>query len=219
MDNEVAEEFGVTEARFEVAGLLRRFGHTLVGHHVDDDFLLELAGTLQTWVDEVESRPPRFRGQEGNAGASFFDAPPEDGALLEHFPDCVVSGRANPLGVAIEVHRRGDQAVATVTLGSAFEGAPGRSHGGIVAAIFDDVMGYLLTITKTPAFTGQLTVNYRAPTPMGQELTFRAWVTGHEGRKLFIGADARHDDQLVADAVGTFVTIPIERFGEMTGRA
>jgi acyl-coenzyme A thioesterase PaaI-like protein len=218
MVDETVDEFGVSEARIEAATLLRRLGHALVGHHVDDERMLALSAAVRPFVEELEADPPRFRAQEGREGASHFEAPPDDGALLEHFPDCVVSGRANPMGVGIEVHRRGDQAVATVTLGPAFEGAPNRSHGGIVAAIFDDVFGYLLSITREPAFTGQLTVNYRAPTPMGQELTFRAWVTGREGRKLFMAAEARSDDHLVADATGLFVTIPIDRFYEVTGR-
>jgi acyl-coenzyme A thioesterase PaaI-like protein len=218
MANETVDEFGVSEARIDAATLLRRLGHAIVGHHVDDDQLRALTAAIAPFVELMEADPPRFRSQSGRDGASHFEAPPEDGAVLEHFPDCIVSGRANPMGVGIEVHREGEQAVATVTLGPAFEGAPNRSHGGIVAAIFDDVMGYLLSIVREPAFTGQLTVNYRAPTPMGQELTFRAWVTGREGRKLFIGADARHDGDLVADATGLFVTIPMDRFYEMTGR-
>ena len=214
---ETVDEFGVSEARVEAATLLRRLGHALVGHHVDDDRLLALAAAVRPFVEELEADPARNRAQAGREGSSHFEAPPYDGALLEHFPDCIVSGRANPMGVAIEVHRRGEVAEATVTLGPAFEGAPNRSHGGIVAAIFDDVMGYLLSIVKEPAFTGQLTVNYRKPTPMGQQLTFRAWVTGREGRKLYIGADARSGDELVADATGLFVTIPMEHFYEATG--
>jgi acyl-coenzyme A thioesterase PaaI-like protein len=218
MANETVDEFGVSEARIDAATLLRRLGHALVGHHVDDDQLRALTAAITPFVELMEADPPRFRSESGRDGASHFEAPPDDGAVLEHFPDCIVSGRANPMGVGIEVHREGEQAVATVTLGPAFEGAPNRSHGGIVAAIFDDVMGYLLSIVQEPAFTGQLTVNYRAPTPMGQELTFRAWVTGRKGRKLFIGADARQHGDLVADATGLFVTIPMDRFYEMTGR-
>ena len=119
----------------EAATLLRRLGHAIVGHHVDDDQLVALTAAITPFVELMEADPPRFRSQSGRDGASHFAAPPEDGAVLEHFPDCIVSGRANPMGVAIEVHREGEQAVATVTLGPAFEGAPERSHGGIVAAV------------------------------------------------------------------------------------
>jgi hypothetical protein len=92
----------------------------------------------------------------------MFDIEVGDGEPVVHFDECFVSGPWNPLGIAIEVHREGDEAVAEVSLGAAFEGAPGRSHGGIVAAIFDDVLGYLLTLIQEPGFTGELTVRYHA---------------------------------------------------------
>ena len=37
------------------------------------------------------------------------------------------------------MRRDGDEAVAQVCLGAAFEGAPGRAHGGVVAAVFDAI--------------------------------------------------------------------------------
>lgn len=51
---------------------------------------------------------------------------------------------------------------------------PARAHGGIVAAVFDDTMGFVLSMQGTPAFTGRLTDSYLAPTPVGEELEFRA---------------------------------------------
>ena len=103
----------------------------------------------------------------GMAGSSLFGEPPGDGERLSHFPDCVVSGAANPMGTAIAVRREADDAVAEVVLGAAFEGAPGRAHGGVVAAIFDDVMGYQLSILKVPAFTGRIEITYRHPAQPG----------------------------------------------------
>ena len=76
------------------------------------------------------------------------------------------------------MRREGDEAVLTVTLGSAFEGAPGRAHGGVVATLIDEAMGMVLHIVGTPAFTGRLTVNYRAPTPLNEHLEDRTgWPT------------------------------------------
>lgn len=210
--NATWDRYGVTPARVEAAELLRRLGHALVGHHADDEVLERISAAAAPFVAELERSEPRSREQVGSAGSSFAGAPPANGQPLEHFPDCIVSGKANPMGVAIEVTREGDVAVATVTLGSAFEGAPGRSHGGIVAAIIDDIMGYQLSILGEPAFTGTLTVAYRAPTPMGVPLVFRAWSVGRDGRKLSIAADAHHGDKLIAEAEATFITIPLERF-------
>lgn len=142
---------------------------------------------------------------------------PEDGEVMSHFPDCVVSGEANPMGVAMAVRREGDAAVARVVLGPAFEGAPGQAHGGVVAAVFDDVMGYQLSILRVPAFTGRLTVTYRAPTPIGVPLEFRARVEGRDERKLHLAASALLEGgELFAEAKATFVVVSVERM--MAGR-
>lgn len=138
---------------------------------------------------------------------------PGEGGSIDHFPDCIVSGPANPMGIGITVRRDGDDAVARVRLGAAFEGAPGRAHGGVVAAIFDDTMGLVLSIHSTPAYTGRLTVSYLAPVPVAEDLEFRARLVGRERRKLFIEGEAYHDGVRLAEAEGLFVAIPPERLG------
>jgi acyl-coenzyme A thioesterase PaaI-like protein len=139
----------------------------------------------------------------------LYEAPQTEGPDLEHFPDCVVSGPANPMGVAVSLHRDGDDAVARTSLGAAFEGAPGRAHGGIVAAIFDDTMGLVLKIVSTPAYTGELTIRYLAPTPVGEELEFRARLARREGRKLHMEAEAYRvaDGTTLATAKAVFIAI------------
>lgn len=131
---------------------------------------------------------------------------------MDHFPDCLVSGLANPMGLAMRAHREGDEAVARVTFGPAFEGAPGRAHGGAVAAVFDDTMGFVLSMLQTPAFTGRLSVEYRAPTPVGEELEFRARLRERNGRKIVIDSWALRDGECLAESEGLFIAIPIEHF-------
>jgi acyl-coenzyme A thioesterase PaaI-like protein len=142
----------------------------------------------------------------------MFDVEVADGAPVVHFDECFVSGPWNPMGIAIEVHREGGDAVAEVELGPAFEGAPGRSHGGIVAAIFDDVLGYVLTLQGVPAFTGELTVRYLAPAPLGQLLTFRGRMVERRGRKLAMRGEATADGVTVASANAVFIAVDTERF-------
>ena len=105
---------------------------------------------------------------------SVFVLPPPDGRGRTNFPYDIVTGKANPMGMAADITRDGDVAVLRIALGPAFEGAPGRAHGGAVAALVDEVMGFVLSIHATPAYTGRLTVTYRAPTPLGVELEIRA---------------------------------------------
>ena len=94
---------------------------------------------------------------------------------VEHFDDCPVSGVANPIAAEVTAWRDGEGVRARVVLGAAFEGAPGRSHGGPVAAVFDDVMGFLTTVHGTPTYAGELTVRYLSPVPVGDFRWHKTW--------------------------------------------
>jgi acyl-coenzyme A thioesterase PaaI-like protein len=172
--------------------------------------LRRVAKAAHQVADDLDDEPPRERDLL-ELKRRMYDVEVADGERVSHFDECFVSGSQNPFGIAIEVRREGDEVVARVELGPAYEGAPARAHGGIVAAVFDDVLGYLTTLRRQPAFTGELTVRYLAPTPIRQPLEFRARTTGEEGRKLFTQAEAHADGELVATARGTFVTITTDR--------
>jgi acyl-coenzyme A thioesterase PaaI-like protein len=200
-------------ARSRAAAALRRLGHAIVGHHVDPALLGTVASHVEAWLPELEQAPARSRPVDDMKRRLYDPPEPEDPNTLDHFPDCVVSGPANPMGIAVRLHREGDDAVARVSLGAAFEGAPGRAHGGIVAAVFDDTMGLVLKVIATPAYTGELTVRYLAPTPVGEELEFRARLARREGRKLFMEAEATAlgTGRRIATARAVFIAIEWRR--------
>ena len=198
---------GAHGPRIRAASALRELGHALVGHDVDETVLDEIATFAERTARSVVTGTSRHRPVEAMKAELWADPPP-DGGTLRHFPDCVVSGPANPMGIAIDVRRDGDEVVAEVALGAAFEGAPGRAHGGVTAAVFDDVMGYVLQVHRTPAYTGRLEVTYRAPVPIGPPLVIRAGRVGRDGRKLWIQARmTTTDDQLLGEAQGLFITV------------
>lgn len=196
-----------TDPRARAAAALRRLGHALMGHEAAPDLLERVAAAADRVADDLEAEPPRQRDLL-ELKRRMFDVEVGEGERVVHFDECFVSGPWNPMGIAMDVRREGDEAVAEVDLGPAFEGAPGRSHGGIVAAVFDDVLGYMLTFLRQPGFTGELTVRYLAPTPIGQRLQFRARVTGREGRKIWTEAEATAaDGSTVASATALFIAV------------
>lgn len=198
------------DPRARAAAALRRLGHTLMAHEAEPDLLERVADAAHRVADDLNDAPSRERDLL-ELKRRMFDVDVQDGARVSHFDECFVSGSQNPMGTAIEVRREGEDVVADVELGPAFEGAPNRAHGGIVAAIFDDVLGYLLTLRRDPGFTGELRVRYEAPVPIGQPLVFRARVTGREGRKLFTEAEAYTDGDVACRATATFVLIDLSR--------
>jgi acyl-coenzyme A thioesterase PaaI-like protein len=101
-----------------------------------------------------------------------------------------------------------------VTLGNASVGAPGRAHGGIVAALLDEVKGLANMIRDTMAFTAQLDITYVAPTPVGEPLIARAWLARRDNRKHFVEATLHADQVLFARATALFISIDRATFLE-----
>jgi hypothetical protein len=137
------------------------------------------------------------------------------------FDERPISGRAAPYGLDVRILRDGDDAVGHVTLGSAHEGAPGRSHGGIVSALFDDVYGFLLTIARQPAFTGTLTIRYEQGVPIHVPLECRVRVDRRDGRKLLFsgeitGPGPDGPSTVFTRSTATFIAIDEAAFGSST---
>lgn len=203
------------DAREAAAAALRRLGHAVVGHDCEPDLLLRVAREAERIAEEVERGTPRSRPIE-SMKRRLWESPPPDGGPMSHFAECVVSGEANPMGIGIQPRRVGEEVIADFNLGAAFEGAPQRAHGGVVAAIFDDIMGYVLVLQRTPAYTGQMTVDYLAPVPIGVDLQVRGWLERRDGRKLWMRAEMTQDSEVIGAGSGVFIAIPPERLGIAT---
>ncbi len=147
----------LSEARARAGSAIRDIGHAFIGRHASLDQIERLADQLEAlsaefWPAEERVRTPTADDTERRQHPQ--------GAFETNFDDRPISGRSSPWGLDAEFHRHGDEIEALVTLRAAHEGAPGRCHGGIVAALFDDVFGYVLDVISQPAFTGELTVRY-----------------------------------------------------------
>ena len=198
------------DARFEASRALRDVVHAFAAHDADDETLGAVAVAAQGLTAELNRAPLRdrlalMRAAVGERGLPRMSS-------RSGFEDRAVGGTSNPTGVELEVRCEGDEVVADVVLRRAFEGAPARAHGGIVAAAFDDVTGFVIGLMREPAFTGELTVRYLAPVPVDETLVMRARLDGRERRKLFISAEAHAGDQLVATCRAIYITVDRARF-------
>ncbi len=200
-DAETAREL---RARAHAGRAVRDLGHALVGHDNPEGDLERVAQAVEQMAAQLvegslRARPGRDMQNRGT------EPPPDDGSVFVSYPDRPISGAASPWGVDLEVQRDGDGVVGRCTLRAAHEGAPGRSHGGVIAAVFDDLFGFVLAVHQVAAFTGELTVRYLAPAPLHTPLVFRARLVGRERRKLLMEADASADAGAFATAHATFV--------------
>jgi len=205
----------IADARARAAKALREVGHAFVGHHVPIDQVEHLTADLTAWLDRIDRTKVRDRVIERPTGD--WGPPPASGEEMFSFDERPVSGRSSPHGLDLRVLRDGDEVVAHVTLGAAHEGAPRRGHGGIVSALFDDVFGFVLTISRQPAFTGQLTVRYEQGVPIHEPLECRVRMTGTEGRKIHMSGELTGDDgvggrTVYTSATAIFIAIDAEVF-------
>jgi len=190
--------------RLAAAAQVRALAHALSAHDADDEVLAALAEAVAAATRELEAAPRRERILP-SFGELVLVSP---GSRGRHpMDDRGVAGSANPMAVEFVPRQLEEEAIIDVLFGPAFEGAPGRVHGGMVAAVFDDLMGYALAHVKQPGFTGRICVEYRAPVPTETWVEFRARVRVQEGRKLYVDGEARLDDKVLATADATMILV------------
>lgn len=199
------------EQAFERAGRsVRDIGHALMGHEADDLFLNEIAAALEGITARLETG--ELRGHQlANDTTEWVEAPADGDEMFAH-PDRPITGRSSPWGLDVTIVREGDEAVGRLTLRAAHEGAPKRSHGGIVAALFDDLYGFVLNILRQPAFTGELTVRYERGTPIGVPLECRVRLDQAERRKLLMSGELCDAEGVIARSRATFIAIDLAHF-------
>jgi acyl-coenzyme A thioesterase PaaI-like protein len=151
---------------------------------------------------EFADRLDRLRTRQVSWEVSEAGLEPRD--FVEHSP---LSGRSNPLAppMVTQIVEEPDgtyYVTGTVVFGAAYEGPPGHVHGGLVAAMFDELLGFA---QLSAGFTGSLTVRYRKPTPLHKTLTMKAWPAHVDGRKRIIKGTCHYGETLLSDAEGLFI--------------
>jgi acyl-CoA thioesterase FadM len=98
--------------------------------------------------------------------------------------------------------------VATVRIPCAFEGMPGYAHGGIVLAVFDDLIGLTIgRMLRISAPTVHVEVDFRRPIPLDIDVEFRTRLGTVDGRKRTVSATAALDGIVHAQAHGLLIVL------------
>ncbi|MET3960980.1 acyl-coenzyme A thioesterase PaaI-like protein [Marmoricola sp. OAE513] len=111
------------------------------------------------------------------------------------------NGAAPPMEV---VHDPDGRMHADVHLGAAYEGPPGCAHGGVSALLLDHIMGVTASGMNRVTLTGTLTLRYVNPLPLG-DVRLDAWISGEEGRKVFVDATIKGSAGVALEAHGVFI--------------
>jgi acyl-coenzyme A thioesterase PaaI-like protein len=198
-----------------LADAMRRIIARMVVVRPPADQVERAAEAANRFADSLDDLPERSKSWE----VSEAGLQPRD--FVNHSP---LSGAANPIAPPLSMwivdDGGGDYHMeGTVTFGAAYEGPPGHCHGGFVAAMFDELLGF---VQLAPGFTAYLHVDYRRPTPLNRELELRGWIESVEGRKRMIRGTCHLDGTLLSEAHGLFIAPHPDRdylgiFGQPAG--
>jgi acyl-coenzyme A thioesterase PaaI-like protein len=123
------------------------------------------------------------------------------------FPYSPVVGPLSPIAPPVVVTFDGERLRGRATLSATYAGPPGAVHGGIVAMVFDELLGAVNACLGLGAFTGTLSVRYERLTPIETELEFESWVDRTEGRKVFTAGTISAGGEVTARAEGIFIRV------------
>jgi acyl-coenzyme A thioesterase PaaI-like protein len=190
------------DPRDALAEAIRRISAMAVGRPIDDDIIAAAATQLSGIADTLEAVAPSTKRPRRQPNPS--------GEPKDFFPTSPVIGRSNPIAPPAEVWavegEDGQREIrGRVTFSYPYEGPPTCVHGGVIAELFDELLGSANIIANKAAMTGTLTVRYRKPTPLLKPLDLVARCTGSEGRKIFAWSGIYHDGELTAEAEGIFI--------------
>ena len=142
----------------------------------------------------------------------------ELGVDFEHW--CFGCGRQNPSGLHLDFDVAADRATARYTGTQLYQGYDGALHGGIVTALLDETMGWAIFHQGIWGVTARITVTFRRPVPLGEELVLSGTVTKDRGRAIETsGTLARASDgEILAEAEAMFLRMPDRRRKELEAR-
>jgi acyl-coenzyme A thioesterase PaaI-like protein len=105
-----------------------------------------------------------------------------------------------------------DRYETDVTFASSHQGGPGIAHGGVVGAALDEACGLLATWHRFPTVTARIAIRFRRPAPINRALRISSRVTAERGRRIEISAALRDGEELLAEADGVFLHVPLDHF-------
>lgn len=131
---------------------------------------------------------------------------------------CFICGLENPVGLHLHIYETEPGVVeSTYIAPEHFQGYPGVLHGGIVAAILDEISGraHMGPVDRPRfMFTGKLEIKYRKNVPINRRLK----IIGKAGRlrtrmvEAWAGIYDEQSGELLAEADALHINVPEDQY-------
>jgi len=142
----------------------------------------------------------------------------DDREYLPHSTGCFLCGEENLAGVRARFFVEGNEVRGRVTLPRHMNGYKNVAHGGVLAALLDETMGWAATVfgKAHPMFvTAELTVRYLSPVPVGEEIQVRSRLVEDAGRLAFCEGEIVHAGEERVRARGKFAPMSREETADV----
>lgn len=137
---------------------------------------------------------------------------------LPHSSGCLLCGDENICGVRTRFFVEGNTIRAKLTLPSHVNGYKKIAHGGILAGLLDESMGWAATVFgKEHLFyvTGELTIKYLAPIPVGEEIEIHSRLIEDAGRIAYSEGELLHGKKVCVRGRGKFIPMSSSETAEV----
>jgi len=125
---------------------------------------------------------------------------------------CFGCGQQNPFGLHLHFAIADGEVRAPFTPKAEHQGFPGLMHGGLVATMLDEAMGWVILGNGVWAVTGKINIRYREGVPLFQPVTVIGRIDNDRRRWLLVKAEVRSaDDVVLAEADAIFMRVSGER--------
>ncbi len=181
----------------------------MVAAQIGDADLIQAAGVAEELA--------RLLSERAGPGTRARPQPDLGGEPQQLFPTSPVIGFANPLAPPVSIWFEDKELRGEVSFGRAHEGPPMCVHGGVIAEVFDEILGAANIASGNPGMTAMLTVRYRHPTPIERKLELVARCKGREGRKIHAWGAIYDGEKMTAEATGLFVEVRSDKMLGLMG--
>ncbi len=127
---------------------------------------------------------------------------------IAKYSGCFVCGADNECGLKARFYFDGDKAATEYAAERRFEGYHDIFHGGITAALMDEVMIKALLAQEIFVMTVELSVKYIKAIYIGQKITFEGRLEKGRGKLYITSGKAINDrGEVVAEATGKYLKV------------
>jgi acyl-coenzyme A thioesterase PaaI-like protein len=180
--------------------------HHLRCSHAPDDVLTKATGHIRQAMAALQ---PWLKQGEGWSTISIGSDTPgcawREDDLTAVMPYSPVTGKRNPIAPPIKMWREGDEVLGEAFFSPTYAGPPDSVHGGIIAAVFDEILSMANVITGKAGFTGTLTIKYHRKTPLNTPIELWGMNLRQDGRKQLARGEMRVNGEVTASAEGLFI--------------